>query len=607
MGFILHILIGETMNLKNKALAILIISIFFISVLPAVSAVDYSIPYANVDIQVYDDGLINVYEEIDYHFSSSAHGVYRDIPLKQGQSIENLQVKVDGAYYDYQVINYNGEERIKIYLYRDAAKTQGISSGTNVKVYLQYDFTHVVKIYNDVGELQYKVWGDEWEESLGSLDAVIRFPSDKKLEYWINPAYSDAEAKWSDGNLVITSDGVSEGSYVEARALIPLSEFGEVTPFAQHINQTAADKIRSMQQDEENTQNFLSTVGSVVNYLLLALCAIPLAIYYRFGREPKTDYQGIYEHEPPTNDPPAFVNALMSGFGKNVGDLDQKAFQATIMDLSDRGKLGVDSEDDTEFTKTTFLTVKSTDGLERYERELVDILRTYELNGRISFSYMQDCLREENQARAYQDRYNNWCQNFKDDYLPDEVFTQYFDEKGSDYMMFFGIGAIVLAIIVGALSLFVHFRGSFITTLVAIFFAIVGGACLFLPSGIGGKYTLKGKLYTERWEKFKKYLKDYSLIKEHPPESIAIWNKYLVYATALGVADQVYKAMKMHVYGGLNDPNYTTNDLFMFYYLGGHNHINSSFSTASSTISAANNDSIGGIGGGSGGGGGGAF
>ena len=47
------------MNFKNKALAILLILIFFISVLPAVSAVDYSIPYANVDIQVYDDGLIN--------------------------------------------------------------------------------------------------------------------------------------------------------------------------------------------------------------------------------------------------------------------------------------------------------------------------------------------------------------------------------------------------------------------------------------------------------------------------------------------------------------------------------------------------------------------
>ena len=63
--------------------------------LNAVSAVDYSIPYANVDIQVYDDGLINVYEEIDYHFDSSANGVYRDIPLKRNQSVENLHVYVE--------------------------------------------------------------------------------------------------------------------------------------------------------------------------------------------------------------------------------------------------------------------------------------------------------------------------------------------------------------------------------------------------------------------------------------------------------------------------------------------------------------------------------
>ena len=595
------------MNFKNKALAILLILIFCLSILPTASAVDYSIPYANVDIQVYEDGLINVYEEIDYHFDSSANGVYRDIPLKRNQSVENLHVYVEGAYSEYQIINQDGMERIKIYLYRDAAKTQKILPGTDVKVYLQYDFTHVVKIYNDVGELQYKVWGDEWEEDLGELDAVIRFPDDKKLEYWINPAYSDAKAKWANGTLLISSDGVSEGSYVEARALIPLEEFSSSTPYAQHINKNAGDEIRSMQKSEEDTQTLLSTVGSLVNYLMVALCAIPLAIYYRFGREPKTDYQGIYEHEPPTNDPPAFVNALMSGFGKNVGELDQKAFQATIMDLINRGKLGVDSEEDTEFTKTTFLTVKSMDGLERYERELIDLLRTYELNGRISFSYMQDCLREEYQARAYQDRYNTWCQNFKNDYLPDELLSEYFDQTGSDYMMYFGIGALILAIVVGALSIFLHFRGSFITTIVAVFFAIVGIACLIMPSGIGGKYTLKGKLYTERWDKFKKFLKDYSLIKEHPPESIAIWNKYLVYATALGVADQVYKAMKLHVYGGLDNPNYTTNDLFMFYYLGGYNHIDSSFATASSTISAANNDSIGGIGGGSGGGGGGAF
>ena len=594
------------MNLKNKALIVLLLALFVISI-SSVSAVDYSLTGARIDMEVQDNGLLNVAEEIDYHFDSSANGVYRDIRLKEGQSVENLQVYVDGAYYRYDIIPQGNTERVKIYLFRDAAKTKKITSGTDVKVYLQYDMPKVVRVYNDVGEIQFKVWGEEWDEDLDYLYATISFPDNKKLEYWINPPSSDAQSYWEDNILYISSDGVSSGKYVEARAIIPLSEFSSDAPYAQHINKNAKDEIEKIQKDAENEQGFLNSIGSLMDYLLAIVVAVPLAIYYKFGREPKTDYQAIYEHEPPTKDPPAFVNALMESMSKDVGDINEQAFQATIMDLINRGKLGVGSEEDTEFTKTTFLTIKNTDGLERFERALIGILQTFELDGRISFSYMQDCLRSESQARSFQSNYNSWCQNFKNDYLPDEVLKEYFDNTGADYLSYSGIGAIALGVILVVFSFLFDFNGDFITTIIGILMGVIGIGSFLIPSGIPGRYTLKGKLYAEKWNKFKKFLEDYSLIKEHPPESIAIWNEYLVYATALGVADKVYKAMKMHVYGGLNDTSYTSNDLFMFYYLGGNNHIGSSFSTASSTISAANNDSIGGIGGGSGGGGGGAF
>lgn len=594
------------MNLRNKALVILLVTLLFISV-SSVSAVDYSLTNAHIDLEVNENGLVNVAEEIDYHFDSSANGVYREIPLKEGQSVENLQVYVDGAYSDYEIIHLGSKEKVKVYLYRDAAKTKKITSGTDIKLYLEYSMPKVARVYNDVGEIQYKVWGEEWDEDLDHLTATISFPDNKKLEYWINPPSTNAKAVWEDNVLYITSDGVSSGKYVEARAIIPLSEFSNNAPYAQHINKNAKDEIEKIQQDGANQQNFLNTVGSFLDYLLALVLAVPLAIYYKFGREPKTDYQAIYEHEPPTKDPPAFVNALMESMSKDVGDLNEQAFQATIMDLINRGNLGVGSEEDTGFTNSTFLTVKNTEGLKRFEKQLIGILNTYELDGKISFSYMQDCLGSESQARSFQERYNSWCENFKKDFLPDEVFKEYFDETGADYLQFSGIGAIVLGVLLLGFSFLFDFSGDIITMIIGVIMGIIGFASFMIPSGIPGRYTPKGKLYAEKWSKFKKFLEDYSLIKEHPPESIAIWNEYLVYATALDVADEVYKAMKMHVYGGLNDSSYTSNDLFMFYYLGGHNHISSSFSTASSTISAANNDSIGGIGGGSGGGGGGAF
>ena len=55
------------MNLKNKTLIILLLVLFVLSI-SAVSAVDYSLTGARVDLEVMDNGLLNVAEEIDYHF-----------------------------------------------------------------------------------------------------------------------------------------------------------------------------------------------------------------------------------------------------------------------------------------------------------------------------------------------------------------------------------------------------------------------------------------------------------------------------------------------------------------------------------------------------------
>lgn len=62
-----------------------------------------------------------------------------------------------------------------------------------------------------------------------------------------------------------------------------------------------------------------------------------------------------------------------------------------------------------------------------------------------------------------------------------------------------------------------------------------------------GRWTPEGKLYYKRWDNFKKYLTDFSALKEHPPESIKIWDRYLVYATSLGVAKEVLHNMSLVV------------------------------------------------------------
>ena len=59
-----------------------------------------------------------------------------------------------------------------------------------------------------------------------------------------------------------------------------------------------------------------------------------------------------------------------------------------------------------------------------------------------------------------------------------------------------------------------------------------------------GKWTAEGREFYDKWTNFKKYLKDNSLIMEKPPEAVQVWGKFLVYATALGCAEEVTKNMK---------------------------------------------------------------
>ena len=113
-----------------------------------------------------------------------------------------------------------------------------------------------------------------------------------------------------------------------------------------------------------------------------------------------------------------------------------------------------------------------------------------------------------------------------------------------------------------------------------------------------------GALHYLRWINLKSYLKDYSLIKERPPESVVLWEKFLVVAVTLGVASQVEKAMAMvlpdkSVRSGIFMGSVNYHALNSSGFGGAISGFSSSFATASGTSGS------GGFGGGGGGGGGG--
>jgi uncharacterized membrane protein len=57
----------------------------------------------------------------------------------------------------------------------------------------------------------------------------------------------------------------------------------------------------------------------------------------------------------------------------------------------------------------------------------------------------------------------------------------------------------------------------------------------------------------ERWEAFRRYLKDFPRLKDAPAATLGLWESYLVYGIAFGIAEQVLKAAHLYMPAALQE------------------------------------------------------
>ena len=565
----------------------------------------YSIDQAFIELTVGSNGLLHVDEMYDYAFHGTFNGVYRDIPLKEGEVIDNITVDAKGAYPVVKATDEDGKKHITIYLYADEAHTQKISN-TNVYVYISYDMKNTVTLFNDVGALQYKLWGEDWDVGIDALTAVIHLPGNKDNLYFLNPQEYNSTSFLTNNTISLTSNRIPSGEFYELLVLMPLDDFDNAT-YAKHVNENGKEQIMHNLENSVNGRNFWNTSYIILGLLSLISPIVAIIIYFRFGREPKVDYNGIYEREPPTKDHPAMVNALIDN-SHDIGTPNMKGFEATILNLIDKKVFELETKRDPN-TDLTELFLKlnrdKTAGLAIHENTVFDIMEMFSDNHDIvNLSNLNSDLSYESNAKLFMEEYKEWQQDVKHEYFDSETLETYFNNKGSKFMRRLGIGGLVLGIIIFLLGLFTNLHNGIYAIGGGIALAIFSFIVIMLPEDIFGQWTKKGRLFYLKWENFKKFLKDNSLISEHPPESIVIWKQYLIYGAALGVADNVYKAMKLQE---KNISDYD-DDLFLYHHYGGYYMMHTAFITGESAANPSSDaGGFGGLGGGSGGGGGGAF
>lgn len=582
------------MNFKRLLFISCLITVLFFTIAAVSADGSYTIVKSEVDLNVLSSGMLHVDEKYVYNFDGTFNGVYRDIPLKEGESIENINVSARGAYPVLHQTMEDGKQHLKIYLYADEAHTKKIND-CRVTVYISYDMKNVVTVFRDVAALQYKLRGEEWDVGTDILHSHMELPNASGNEYYLNP---EALTRFNntDGNEIdVTTNSIPKGDYYEVLVLMPVDDFSS-SPHAKHVNRDGRDMIIKNLEDSRNSDYFWNSIVSF--FEVFALGFPPLALigtYFKYGREPEVSYDGIYERELPTDDPPAVVNAMIDN--NRFAEPNMNGFEATILDLIDRNVLSIEKDND-----DLLLSVNNENSLDNAEKIVVNILSRFAEDGVLNLSKLNSKMKTKSNAEWFLNQFNKWKEAVGDEYFTDDVKKEYFDDTGTVIAKRIGLLGIVLAVVFVLVYLFTEFSRGFELFVIGIVVGLFSLYILSVRDDIFGKWTYEGRVIYLKWKNFKKFLKDNSLINEHPPQSIVIWKKYLIYGTSLGVAKSVEKSMNLHV----PNVNEYHDGVFLYHYYG-YNTFYYSFHSAHSTTTSDNISGFGSAGGGSGGGGGGAF
>lgn len=608
-------------SLSHSIVILFAIAAVFLLLMSGAAAKSYSFDCVDSDIVVDENGIVHVTERIYYSFNTypedEYNEVFRVVFTMNGITLQNVSGYLEG---------YPDAE---FYISKVADGYELVSrlphpNPESAVFVISYEYYGGINAYNDVTEFNYILWSNLWDRPLDRLNTTItiRNVPDQKItdsasylmfthpaDYFTNVSVQPS-GSGENMTLIAHTEAADIPSYtwVDARILYP--PMGDPNPqYVKVLNQNGLDAI--LKEESDYAKKVYYPYFFMIFEVLLILAGIGAAfwIYYKHGREPNVEYEALYERDLPTDTKPAVVNALIVGHGKP----DMNAFVSTIMSLVDHDYLSISETDSVNWRgkedKEVILRFEkpADEALESFETDVYRFLKRYAVNDEIVWKEFQKKL-------GANDLFFNFLNGWNASITKIAKFDDYFDSKGNHLLSMTGIGVLAVSFIVFFLSEIVAPSDYYPATSSVGMFCILSGllgivliAYPYLFKKSMGKWTREGRIFYLKWKNFEKYLTDYSLIEQYPPASVIIWDHYIVYAMALGVADTALKNMKLATpIGQMEGSRFICIYYYPFFYAGMSQAYSSSTPQSSGGSGPGGGFGGGGIGGGFGGGFGGA-
>jgi hypothetical protein len=413
---------------------------------------------------------------------------------------------------------------------------------------LSYTVEGAMTAGTDVAELYWKFLGAD-HPGVGSFDVTITLPTGAPPAQPDTPATDatvlrafahgprNGTVRIEDNTVTLQVDDVPAETFVEARLVAPAGDF-TISPTGGERLATILDEERSFQ--DGGSSNDRPGLGHAVVALgaLLGLGGLG-GLHRKYGREPAIDpLIGKYWREP-LDDPPAITLALLSNGTVNTGP----AMSATLLDLAQRGHLRISATKVSRFgpdtVEHTYTYLKRADALRPFEQSLLSYV----------FAGKAVTTGEEISARSTADpkATNTWVTAWREQVTGEYASRNYTETNGGSTRW---ILLVVLCVVVAALGMIASGLGS-----KAWFVLLIGAFGLF---GVGlrllGNRTAAGAEARAKAVGLRKFLKDFGNLSDAPVGHLILWERFLVFAVAFGVAKELLGGLSTRLPQIISDP-----------------------------------------------------
>ena len=434
---------------------------------------------------------------------------------------------------------------------------------------ISYRLKGLTVAYDDVVDVNLRLWGDEWEQRLGKLTATVTAQG-PITRAWGHPVSVPGDVTIDGERALFRALDVPPDTWVEGRVLFPRAYLPNpddaVVREGNALARIVAEEVGAANDYEQDRERIDEAVDHLPRTLLLLglLGLIPALafvyfVYRRYGRELDVGYDREYEQEPPTDLEPALVPSLVAQRTR-VGSNE---FTATLFDLIRRGRYkaeGVTTERSVwgglrheEIADLELSQGKELD-LTPYEAEVANVVDDVLSDGPERLSRFRDRIEDDRTSNA---------QRFKDfkEAVGKEVGSRnWFTNAGLIPL----IGAVVVFGVLGwILFAMGQRRWSSVAPTWDSVLLLSLGVCSFVNAGVSGASAFSIRLWrrrrpdaqvdAQRWDAFRRYLTDFPRLAEAPPVSLELWERYLVYGIAFGIAERVLQGAHLHMPQELHD------------------------------------------------------